>query len=183
MRVSRVRDGRSCRRWRIFGTTITDTSFRGATLRDATLSGLSAEGVRNKFERVDFTKADLRGTAHLSADLIDCDFSRANLSQVDFKGDVFIGCRFEGVLNETIFHRHDVMNRALPPNEMKNVDFQRAKLRAVAFRELDLDSVQWPEDDENIVADDYPGVVDRFWSVISTRSDPGSQALTGLFDN
>jgi uncharacterized protein YjbI with pentapeptide repeats len=176
-------EGARCRRWSVSGTTIIETSFRGADLRQTALSGLGVAGERNSFHRVDFTEADLRDTTHVSGDFVDCDFSRADLSNVDFKGDVFVNCLFEGTLNEVMFYKHHVLHKTLPPNEMKNVDFRRAKFHDVAFRGLDLETVKWPENDEHIVVDDYPAVLDRFLSAVSARSDDRAKALRGFFRN
>ncbi len=64
-------DRACCRDWRMWGTTIANTSFVGADLREAALGGVQS-GKRNAFVTVDFTRADLRRTAHMSADMTDC---------------------------------------------------------------------------------------------------------------
>jgi uncharacterized protein YjbI with pentapeptide repeats len=121
-------DEANCRGWRQWGMSIKNCTFRGTNLRDAALGGID-QGKRNSYRRVDFTKADLRGTAHESADVVDCIFVETNLRKVDFQGTVFVNCTFAGELDEVAFARFAFRGESFPPNEMKGVDFRRAKLR------------------------------------------------------
>ena len=116
----------------MWGMAFTDCRFRGANLRDVAMGGISQEGRRNRYLRVDFTKADMRGTAHFSSDMIGCDFSHANLGKVEFQGTVFVDCAFAGVVYDAQFHRYAFEGEAHPPNEMKGVDFRGAKLGSSA---------------------------------------------------
>jgi uncharacterized protein YjbI with pentapeptide repeats len=54
-------DGADCLDWGLWGTTIRDCSFHRASLRDTAL-GSVWEGSRNRYERVDFSHADFRGS-------------------------------------------------------------------------------------------------------------------------
>jgi uncharacterized protein YjbI with pentapeptide repeats len=169
-------DGAKCSDWRIWGTSISNTSFKTADLRKAALGGV--DGVRrNAFYRVDFTKADLRQTVNKSADFVDCTFSDSKLVKVDFQGSVFVNCAFSGDLVEVSFHRTAFGGEKLPPNEMLNVDFANARLRSVEFRGLDLDTVTLPDDNEHIIVHDYARTLDHALVALKERSDMGSKQL------
>lgn len=172
--------GSTCRDWRLWGTTISNTSFRTADLRNSVLGAVD-NGRRNSFSRVDFTKTDLRGTVHKSADMVECTFSNANLSKVDFHGTVFVDCTFEGELKDVLFHRQAFRGEAYPPNEMKGVDLRRAKLHYVEFRGLDMATVKWPVDEEHIILDDYANTLERVLAVLDAREDASSRRLAEGF--
>ena len=70
-----------------------------------------------------------------------------------------------------------------PPNEMKRVDLRRAKLRGSEFRGLDLDEVLFPEDEDHIVVEDYPQILDRLLAYFGERRDMGSQRLAARFEH
>jgi uncharacterized protein YjbI with pentapeptide repeats len=174
-------DGAQCRDWRIWGTTIRNCSFRGADLRGSALGGID-NGKRNSFQKVDFTKADLRRTAHGSADMTACVFINANLSKVDFQGTIFVDCTFAGELREVLFYRHAFRGEAFPPNEMKGVDFRRARFRYVEFRGLDMDDVQWPEDSDHVVVENYKVALDRMLEFVRHRSDTPAQVIASTLE-
>jgi uncharacterized protein YjbI with pentapeptide repeats len=173
-------DGATCHRWEVRGTTIADTSFRSADLREASLGGVREGHERNSFRQVDFTEADMRGTLWISCDMLGARFVETNLLQVDFQGTVFEECTFEGQLDSVIFRREPSQpfrNEAFPPNEMKGVDLRRAELRFVEFRGLDMDDVQWPESPDYLVVDDYCAKLDRALDWLKGRTDVGSRRL------
>lgn len=169
-------DKASCQDWRLWGTSIVNTSFKRANLRKAVLGGVE-DGRRNHFRGVDFSNADLRQTANKSGDFVACRFSSTKLTKVDFQGSTFADCVFEGELREVAFHRTAFKSEDLPPNEMKHVDFSRATLRYVEFRNLDLGSVCWPNDDEHVVIDDFRTTLDRGLEELKKRADLPSRKL------
>jgi len=149
-RLERVRfDGA-----RLLGTSlrsglITESSFRGASLRDThwglkTRPGPDVAGT-------DFSEADLRESTFDFPLFRDCRFSRTELRRVDFFGARFEGCVFEGLLDEVLFHGRwpwpeDPEVRDLR-NPMTDVDFSRAELRWVEFdMGIDLSSCRLPTD-------------------------------------
>jgi uncharacterized protein YjbI with pentapeptide repeats len=168
-----------CKDWRLWGSSVVGTTFRAADLRESALGGVEM-GKRNSYRGVDFTKADLRGTAHFSADMIDCVFSDTKLANVDFAGTVFVDCRFEGDLSDVLFYARAFRGEAYPRNEMRGVDLRRARLHFVGFRGLDMNTVLWPEGDEHILLDDYPAALDRLITVLKARQDAPSRGLAGL---
>jgi Pentapeptide repeats (9 copies) len=151
--------------------------FRNADLRSAGLGNVGEGRKRNRFQKVDFTEADLRQTANKSADFIECTFHDTKLTKVDFQGSVFKDCTFEGELREVQFHRTAFRSEDLPPNEMDGVDFSCARLWAVGFRNLDLNNVKWPHDDEHIIITDYARSLDRVIAALNARTDVTSSAL------
>jgi len=171
-----------CQDWRIWGTAVSNTSFRSADLRRSALGGID-NGKRNSFRKIDFAYTDLRQTVHKSADFIDCTFCDTNLTKVDFWGSVFVNCSFEGDLNQVLFHRYAFRGEAFPPNEMKGVDFRRARFHFVEFRELDMDDVKWPEGDEHILLEDYRATLERALKVFRARPDTQSKAMAAIFEH
>jgi len=175
-------DNADCQDWRIWRTNISKCSFRSTDLRRSALGGVDA-GERNSFQKIDFTKADLRQTAHQSADFVDCIFSDTNLAKVDFWGTVFLNCIFEGRLDEVIFHRYAFRGEMYPPNEMKGVDFRRARFRFVEFRGLDMTDVKWPEDNDCIVIGNYTETLKQVLQSLKAKADVRSRKLAAIIES
>jgi uncharacterized protein YjbI with pentapeptide repeats len=168
---------------RIWSTDFADVSFRSADLRGAVLGGTSEnDGRRNSFRDVDFTAADMRGTIYGAAEFVRCKFNRAKLDKVDFQSSTFTDCSFEGELRGVLFYRRGFKGELFPPNEMKRVDFRRAKLRWSEFRGLDLDDVLFPADEDHLIVENYPGTLDRLLTYFRGRSDLGSRSLVRIFE-
>jgi uncharacterized protein YjbI with pentapeptide repeats len=169
---------------RVWRTDFADVSFRSADLRGAVLGGTSEnDGRRNTFHDVDFTAADMRGTIYGAAEFVRCKFNHAKLNKVDFQSSTFTDCSFEGELRGVLFYRRGFKGELFPPNEMKRVDFRRAKLRWSEFRGLDLDDVLFPADEDHLIVENYPETLDRFLTFFRGRSDLGSRSLVRIFDN
>jgi uncharacterized protein YjbI with pentapeptide repeats len=167
---------------RVWRTDFSNVSFRSADLRGAVLGGTrEKEGTRNSFRDVDFTAADMRGTVYGAAEFVRCKFNHAKLNKVDFQSSTFTDCSFEGELREVLFYRRGFEGERFPPNEMKRVDFSRAKLRWSEFRGLDLSDVSFPADDEHIVIDSFPEILDRLLAFFCGRTDSGSRRLFASF--
>jgi uncharacterized protein YjbI with pentapeptide repeats len=171
-------DGAACDDWRLWATRVSHVTFRGANLRNAALGGIH-EGRRNAFLDVDFTKADLRGSAHGSADFERCTFHTTNLKKVDFQGSVFRDCVFVGKLDEVMFYDYMFRGEAFPRNEMQGVDFSRAIFRNVEFRHLDMADVRWPVNDDHVVVDGYVPALDRVLALVAGRTDLPARRLAG----
>jgi len=168
-----------CQDWRSWGTTFSNTSFRYADLRKSALGGVQ-EGRINQFQNVDFTGADLRQTAYVSAGFVGCLFKNTWLDKVNFQGSAFMDCSFEGELREVCFNRKGFGANSLPPNEMLRVDFTGAKLRSVEFRGLNLDDVCFPTDPDHIVLDEYPQALDKLIQGLQVRTDMASKQLAAF---
>lgn len=165
-----------CRDWRLWGTTVLNTTFSSADLRKSALGGVQEERM-NTFQKVDFTRADLRQTAYVSARFVGCLFKNTRLNKVNFQGSVFTDCVFEGELREVCFNQRAFGASALPLNEMLRVDFTRACLRSVEFRGLDLSDVCFPTDTDHILLNDYPQSLDRLLQGLRVRTEMASKKL------
>ncbi len=169
---------------RVWRTDFADVSFRSADLRGAMLGGTSENDNRRvTFHDVDFTGADMRGTMYAAAEFLRCKFNHAKLNKIDFQSSTFTDCTFEGEVRDVLFYRWGFRGQRFPANEMNRVDFRRAKLRWSEFRNLDLDRVFFPEDDEHIVLENYPETLDRMLAYFRGRPDLGSRALAAVFDH
>jgi uncharacterized protein YjbI with pentapeptide repeats len=175
-------DGANCQDWRMWGTSISNTTFRSADLRRSALGGIDS-GKRNSFRHIDFSRADFRQTAHGSADFVECIFSDTNLKKVDFGGSVFVRCAFKGKLDEVIFHHRAFRGEMLPANEMKGVDFRQARFHFVEFRGLDMVDVIWPEDDDYILLTSYQNDLKRILKLAELRTDLASKALVAILES
>lgn len=171
-------DACDCERWAVFNSQVADTTFRGANLRTASL-GAAKWTSRNSYINVDFSEADMRGTAYSSAEFVGCVFRNTKLDKVNFQGSSFIDCVFEGELNEVIFNRKGFDAPRVAPNEMKRVDFSRAELKTVEFRELNLEDVIFPENDKHIIVNNYIETLDRILEKLNSCTDLSSKAAAG----
>jgi len=60
---------------------------------------------------------------------------------------------------------------------MARVDFTRADLRSVEFRNLDLNDVYFPSDENHILVNDYPQTLDTALQFLRDRSDTSARSL------
>jgi uncharacterized protein YjbI with pentapeptide repeats len=180
------------RNFQPFASSIRDSSFKGAHLRGAGLGIATDEGPlklrRNVFTRVDFSEADLRDSLYISAAFEGCIFHNARIVKVNFASSTFVDCEFEGELREVQFWKSDLMTRpwyshdAFPVNEMRNVDFSRARLRDVEFRGIDLQNVKLPIDHEHIVIQDFAATLDRLIAALRKDGDQTAKILVAGFE-
>jgi uncharacterized protein YjbI with pentapeptide repeats len=169
---------------RVWRTDFADVSFRSANLRGAVLGGTSENDDRRvTYHDVDFTAADMRGTIYGAAEFVRCKFNHAKLNKVDFQSSTFTDCSFDGELRGALFYRTGFRGERFPPNEMKRVDFRRAKLRWTEFRGLDLNEVLFPEDEDHIVVDNYPETVERLLAHFRGRPDLASRNFVTSFEH
>lgn len=171
-----------CENWQLRASDVGRTTFVRANLRSAVL-GVWFEGRGNKYESVDFSRADMRGLISTSETHIDCDFSHARLDKIDFQSSSFIRCRFAGEVREVIFYDLAFKSKKPDPNPMEDVDFSKAELRWVEFRHLDLDRVRLPEDENHIVLKNYGCVLRRALAAARQSERPSSRALTAVLEN
>ena len=153
-------DEARCQDWRLWAVDVTDTSFVGADLRKAVL-GAWYEGRGDSYQRVNFSRANLRSIVCPAAIFVDCDFGEAQLAKVDFQSSSFIRCRFAGLLREVMFYDHGFKTGKPDPNPMEDVDFSEAELRMVEFRHLDLDGVKFPRSSDHLIVHHYRCVLER----------------------
>jgi uncharacterized protein YjbI with pentapeptide repeats len=165
-----------CQDWRLWGTRVENCSFRSADFRNSSLGGIR-NNKRNTFDRVQFARTDLRRTNYISASFAHCAFRDSRLDKVNFQGSTFTDCTFEGELLEVCFNRSAFRQDELPPNCMSRVDFSRADLRSVEFRNLDLDEVCFPSDEKHILVYDYPQTLDTVLQFLQSRGDNASRSL------
>lgn len=168
---------------RMWSTRVSNSSFRGASLREAMLGGADTDGRTNTFHCVDFAKADLRRTVYKAASFESCVFRNSKIADVDFQTTRFSDCRFEGKLERVLFYRYGFKGEQFPPNEMANVDFSNATLRWVEFRGLDLDRVKLPNNSEHLLIQSYPAVLERMIAALQKESDLSSRTLAAVFED
>lgn len=121
-------------------------------------------------------------TAYKAAVFERCVFRNAKLVKVDFQTSTFTDCQFEGELRDVLFYRRGFQGEAFPPNEMINVDFSRAQLRAVGFRGLTMDRVKLPHDANHIVIRNFASALDRMIAIFKQQQDNTAKMLVAFLN-
>ena len=170
-----------CQEWGLWGTVVTNTTFRAADLRNSAI-GAVEDDKRNCYRSVDFSGADLRGTAYKATEFTGCQFRSARLDKVDFETSTFSACVFAGELREVQFYRTGYKGEAFPPNDMRNVDFTQATLRDVEFRGIDLDTARLPSDADHIVLDHFGEAMDRVLDALQRHPASWAKGLAAYLD-
>ncbi|NOU34478.1 MAG: pentapeptide repeat-containing protein [Polyangiaceae bacterium] len=166
---------------RMWGTQVKNTSFVEASLREAALGTAGDLGI-NTFENVDFSRAKMGHSVWFVAKVDGCKFD--GLKGVQFEGTQFSNCTFAGTLSDISFQKTTNLVDAarFGSNEMRNVDFSNAKFSWVEFRDLDLDEVTWPVDDDHLVVDEYRQSLERSIAWLHARGDEGAERLAGWLE-
>jgi uncharacterized protein YjbI with pentapeptide repeats len=180
-------DEAKCSNWGLWGTTVVDSSFRAAVLRESSLGPPPSPKLtlsrgmrrsRSTYTRVDFSEADLRGAHALTGMFVDCNFSRARLDKVDFGFSYLVRCQFAGDLTDVEFSAAD--ERGSAAETLEDVDFSDAELRFVAFRRLNLDRVKLPTSPNHIIVRRYRCVIDRALAELNDGTRSSLADLRGL---
>ncbi len=135
------------------------SEWRECRFRDARLKEFNMSGARRRWsrptlwDRVDFSRSDLRATFHLDERYVDCDFAGARLDAVDFQGSVHERSRFAGMVKDVTFRRYATHKRRLraTANEMRGVNFEGARLRFCGFWGIGLGDAILPADTSHLV--------------------------------
>lgn len=133
------------------------------------------------YQRVGFSRANLRSIACHTATFVDCDFSNAQLVKIDFQSSSFIRCRFAGLLREVMFYDHGFKTGKRDPNPMEDVDFSDAELQWVEFRPLDLDRVRFPQSSHHLIVNSYRCVLEK--AVRELQADARGKGLCAVMEN
>ena len=163
-----------------WGSTIRDSSFRGANLRAFVMGGASDRATTG--ERVDFDEALLDDVIPGSSDFIDCDFGRARLRKFEAYGCRLVRCRFAGRLDEVIFSAVGSSGSSRR-GVLEDVDFSAASFRFVSLRGFELEGVRVPEGPGHIRFRDYPCVLRRAIDHLRSTEDPDELWLLGLLEH
>jgi len=151
-------DGVDFRDFRLWSSSIRDTTFCGSRLGDLPiLDGVSGRWRRRgcTFRRVDFSGADLSGVMVDNALFEDCDFAGARLAKATFTCDL-VRCRYAGHLHDVTFNgRRGVSRRSVT---IDDVDLSGAELHYVGFRAVDLAGFRLPVNPTIRVVSNWPCV-------------------------
>lgn len=160
-------DDASCRDWRGWGLSVTDSTFRQADLRDSAL-GTWWEGRGNTFGSSDFDGADLSELTFDRAIFTDCSFDGASLDRTRFNHCTLRRCRFTGLLDEVIW----------TGGVLDDLDLSKAILRWSEFRDVQTGGVLLPEDRvTHVIVQHYPCVVRRALARLEQQPDPATETL------
>ncbi len=149
-------DSASMNALKVWGTKITDSTFRRTDLRSSALGTGEWKGRRNTWRRVTFDRANLRDTAFTAAILEQCTFEKTSklLRLVDCE---ITDCTFRGELNTLLIdgrgHRYPVDPSAI------SADFSDAVFNDSSIEGYHLDKVHLPRQDGLIVLHCYPRVL------------------------
>lgn len=128
---------------RLWGSSIIECSFRGAQLGMVGMGGDRRHP--NSWTDVDFSRADLRNSAHYAERYTNCEFSDSLLNRVNFEGSVHEGSVFSGRMEEVEFRATPRDGRrSSAKNEMSGVVLTRATVRFSSFNMLNLGAANLP---------------------------------------
>jgi uncharacterized protein YjbI with pentapeptide repeats len=187
-------DGATCRDWRLWDSTVTDSSFARADLRDAAL-GTWHDGRTNTWRNVDFDGANLRGVLALGCVMTRCSFRGARLGKAEFQQATLQHCEFSGALKDVLFDGREIDGRPAP-SVFVDVDFSEATFQDVEFRGCRFDDVRLPAGVYAIP--EYPSAADRVLQLLEgdesvearmlraelslTQRMPGADSSVGVFN-
>ena len=163
-------DRAACEDMRIWGTTVTRCTFRGARLPKIILGSGSQHGPPNVWESIDFSNAAMRGAVAREAIFRHCDFSAAKIDKVEFRQCEFLDCRFSGKMRDVIFDGRATIDAAAP-GPMRRVDFAEAALDLCDFKGYEFLDVVPPRDPEVHVVTRFR---DRARSALDAVADDSS---------
>ena len=149
-------DSASLTALKLWGTDVTDSSFRRADLRSSALGTGEWNGARNTWRRVAFDRANLRETTFTAAILDRCSFEKTSkgLQLVDCE---ISDCAFRGELRTLSIdgrgHRFPV-----DPADI-SADFSDATVREFSIQGYRLDRVRLPAQDDVVVLHHYPAAL------------------------
>ena len=110
----------------------------------------------------------MRRVSTSAATYVDCDFSDADLRDVNFWQSSLIRCTFAGTVREVVFDGRMLGEAKPDPNPMDGVDFSAASLRGTDFRAVDLRRVILPNDPDLLLVSDV-SVLDRAGARLSSH--------------
>ena len=149
-------DKANCQFWQIHGTSFSECSFQRADLRNCRL-GEWYMGRPPLFAHANFSHAKFRHSSTHAAVYEDCDFSFADLKEMNFWQSSLIRCKFAGDLHGVVFDGR-ILGEAKPdPNPMLDVDFTEAEFHGVEFRGVRFDAVALPDDSDLVLVRDPGG--------------------------
>lgn len=146
-------DRASMTSFKLWGTNVSDCTFRRTDLRSSALGTGSWEGRRDSWLRVAFDRANLRQASFTAAVLDNCSFEKTSklLQLVDCE---VIECTFRGELDSLLIdgrgHRYPVDPSAF------SADFRAATLRNSSITGYRLDEVSLPDQPDLAVIRHYP---------------------------
>jgi uncharacterized protein YjbI with pentapeptide repeats len=173
--------GANCRDWRLWDSRVSDSSFATSNLREAAV-GTWHDGRYNKWQRVDFSGSDFRVGVNRSALYEDCEFSGANLANVEFSQCALSRCRFGGDMAHVTFDGRDLKSRPAPP-PMSDVDFSGAFFDQVEFLGFDLERVTLPNDPDIRLISRYKCVVEHGLRALQDNESSSARILRAQFQN
>jgi uncharacterized protein YjbI with pentapeptide repeats len=174
-------DSAACLDWRLWASTVVECDFSRTSLRQSALGNWHAQR-GNAWQRVDFTRADVRGAVLTSSLFEDCKFDRTKLDGVSFDQCALRRCRFQGTLRRVTFDGRPLPDRA-PPQPLQDVDFSDARFEDVEFRGLRIDHVTLPDDPDLYVVRNFRDVSLRALTLLGDGADVGSRMLRAEIEN
>ncbi|HEY2791294.1 MAG TPA: pentapeptide repeat-containing protein [Micromonosporaceae bacterium] len=146
-------DGADLQDLRVRRSVMRRCTLSAADLRGASL-GEWSDGLGNTYEDVSFVDARMLRMSTAAAYFVRCDFSGADLRQVNFWQSSIIDCKFGGLVKDAVFDGRMLGEQKPDPNPMLNVDFTEAVFKGCDFRGVDFSSIALPDDRDLILIDD-----------------------------
>ena len=165
---------------RLWGTRVTDSTFRRTDLRNSALGTGEWHGLRNTWQHVTFDRANLREVSFIAATLNHCTFEKTTKGLQLIDCEIF-DCVFTGELGTLGIagrgHRFPV-----DPSSI-SADFRQATLGEFYIEGYHTGNVSLPQQDDLVVVHDYPSAF-RTAAAWLRRPDATEieQRTAGIFD-
>lgn len=155
--------------WRVFATTVSNSSFVGADL-DGALLGTSPRGGRhNRWNHVNFDRANLRRAIFNHGVLHNATFRRAKIKRTHFDNLDMASVTFEGLIDHSRFFSLPDNTEEYREHWMRDVDFTQAVFRDGQLEGYRTDNVRLPPD--VLLITDFPAVHNRALQAAETTGN------------
>ncbi|MHA3019634.1 pentapeptide repeat-containing protein [Mycobacterium sp. BMJ-28] len=149
---------------RTYSAKFTRCSFRDSLMREASLG--APEGAKNSggvYEDCDFTGADLRDINTDHGRFTGCVFVGTQWRNTRMLTAVFENCDFrEAVISEVFFDGRKITDKGpagLGENKLKGCDFSTSRLDGTSFLAIDFRNLIPPRGSQYVLVQDYPARV------------------------
>lgn len=166
--------------WRLWNTTVINSSFVRADLRGSALgTGTSGYGGINEWVGCCFDRANLTGAILDEMALKSCTFRNAKLRRASFGYTAFDGVVFAGILDGVRFEARGLAD-TVDPGPMKGVDFSEAMFRDAYLVGYQFEDVAFSPD--VLVIQDYPAVLSRALQLARASDDPDERSAIQVLE-
>ncbi|MEP9382977.1 pentapeptide repeat-containing protein [Nocardioides cheoyonin] len=172
-------DSTRCQDWRLWNTTMAQSSFVDADLRESALATWW-EQKANTWRGVRFDRADMRGLPLEGALFEGCSFRGTRLEGTEFKQTELRDCVFAGRLKDLRFDGRSFPD-APTPNPLVNVDFSAASFEFVEFDGCRFEGVSLPRG--VFAIERFPAVAGQVNAALAANDSLEAKSVGAMIEN